>query len=104
MPHCSLSAVQSIPAGSWSVTTTSNAVPGPSFQALIVNAAVSPARIGLLAAVLLMRRSGQSTWTWELSSSRPLLEVATVAVLCTVPQVADVLGLVMWTLMWLPDA
>ena len=56
-----------------SVITTSYAVPGPSFQAAIVKLAVSPALIGLLAAVLAMVTSGHSTTRDESSEPVPPL-------------------------------
>ncbi len=73
---------------------------------VIVQAALSPALIGLLSAVLTTWRSGPSTTTWSVSVSEPSLVVVTDAVLETglSGTVAGVVGLVMWTVRTWPEA
>src|SRR4051794_5434266 len=61
MPQSVLSVIQVTPAGSTSSSVTAYAVPTPMFSTVIVNAAVSPALIGLLSAVFVTWMSGQST-------------------------------------------
>src|SRR6266480_1575020 len=98
------SSLQTIPLGSVSVRVTPCAVPGPSLVTTIVNAAVSPASIVPLSAVLRTVTLGQLTVIDALAESEPSFVVVTFAVLSTEPQVAAVVGEVMCTCLLAPVA
>jgi hypothetical protein len=85
------------PAGSGSFKVTPVADPAPMLSIVMVKLATSPALIGVFAAVFCTRMSGQLTVTLALALLLPVLAdgslvAATVPVLFTTPQVADVVG------------
>src|SRR6266480_2002650 len=87
------SSLQTIPLGSVSVRVTPCAVPGPSLVTTIVNAAVSPASIVPLSAVLRTVTLGQLTVIFAVGASScesacDSFEAATTAVFVSVPQSA----------------
>jgi hypothetical protein len=91
--------------GSVSVNETPVAFPVPMLEIVTTNPAVSPGLIEAASAVLVTRTSGQFTVIDVLPEDPfPPLELLYVAVLLTVPQVADVVGEVIWTVVELPDA
>src|SRR3954470_24733648 len=92
------STLQLRPAGRVSVMVTPVAVPGPALTAVMVKPTPAPADTGVASAVLAARRFEQlTTMSIGPASAEPSLEVATCAELDTVPQVAAVVALVMWT-------
>ena len=77
---------QATPAGRTSLTWTLAAAPGPALLTVMVNAADSPALIGLLSAVLTTETSGHWTTTEAVAWPPPSLPEETVAVLLIVAQ------------------
>ena len=89
--------VQCWPAGRLSEAVTPVAVPLPMFSTLIENVAVSPALTPAPSGLLVTLMSGQITTTDAFEVSEPSLEVATAAVLFTVPQSAASVMPCTWT-------
>src|SRR5439155_1217928 len=96
--------------GRVSLTVTLRAMPAPEVVTVMVNAMGSPAEAGEASAVLGMAMEAHSRVTEAEEEASPrfpeesveelpwaVLRVAEVAVLSTVPQVAAVVGEVMWT-------
>src|SRR4029079_4249456 len=93
------------PPGSGSWTLTPVAAPGPALESVIVKPIVAPRLTGLASAVLARLRFGQLTviGTGPTVGLPSLVELAE-ALLLTVGQVPDVVGLVMWTWTLAPAA
>ena len=85
-----------VPDGSWSVSVTSCAAPGPWLVRVMVKVATSPALSGPLP-LLTTSRSGHWTMTDALSELEPSLPVVTVAVLLIVPQSVGSVAPETWT-------
>ena len=90
------------PEGSGSDKVTLVAVPVPLLVTRIVKPIGSPAETVVASAVLLMARFGHLTWMEAEALALPSLVVVTSAVLLTVPQLALVVGDVMWTCLLAP--
>src|SRR5438093_1325461 len=105
MEQSALSSCQSTPPGSGSFRVTPYAVPTPLFDTTIVNAAVSPALIVPWSAVFTTETSGQLTViVTGPADGLPSLEVSALTELLTTPQVADVVGDEMCTVLDAPLA
>src|SRR5438477_442598 len=83
--------------GSGSFTVTAVAVPGPPLPTVTVKPTVVPAVTGVASAVLVIARRGPLTTMVAKECTKPPLVDDAVAVLGSEPEVAPVVGLVLWT-------